>query len=94
MAEQPKPYTSSELMEMAIRPAGYRDIDVRRVLATYADPANWTQVYADQRCYWSWNGPTIVGYEFAGHALKYTADRARVGADSEASTETSPRART
>jgi hypothetical protein len=61
-----KPYTSAELMRMAI--AGVpRSPD--RALATYAEPSYWKTVIAHQRNWWAWDGPVIVGYELAQSAI-------------------------
>lgn len=62
-----KPYVSAEVMYMAAEGV---PLDPLRVLATYADPNNWKQVNADQRCYWAWDGPTITGYELAQNGVR------------------------
>jgi hypothetical protein len=66
MPEELKPYTSAELMNMAVNGI---PIDPLRVLATYADPENWGAVYGTKR-HWTWQGPVIVGYELAQHGLR------------------------
>ena len=69
-----KPYTSSELIQLATDIRGPQPLDPMRVLATYADPSNWQSVHARDdrgpRHYWSWNGPTIVGYELAARGVR------------------------
>lgn len=65
-----RPYTSGELMRAAV---DGKALDPIRVLATYAEESNWKKVYADQRCYWAWSGPTICGYELAGHGVRAAA---------------------
>ena len=69
-----KPYTSGELMRLAIAIGGPQPLDPLRVLATYANPDNWKQVIGHDergpRNYWAWAGPTIVGYELAGWGVK------------------------
>lgn len=56
------PYRPSDLITIAVKGT---PLDERRVIATYADPKNWIRVHADGRCWWSWVGPVIVGYELA-----------------------------
>lgn len=64
-----KPYTQSEILQTAL---DGKKLDPLRVVATYANPSNWKQVYggrdSDGReypCSWAWVGPVIVGYELA-----------------------------
>lgn len=57
-----KPYTSGDLVKLTL---AYKDYDPMRALATYASEDNWLHVHADQRHYWAWGGPVIVGYELA-----------------------------
>lgn len=69
------PYTSGELMRLATAVGGPRPLDPRRVLSTYADPDNWEHVDAFDANgahvhYWTWDGPTITGYELARFALR------------------------
>lgn len=66
IALEKEPYSSEDVHRDALNGVS---LDPLRVLATYADEANWRQVYADGRCYWAWDGPTITGYEFAGHGI-------------------------
>ena len=70
-----KPYTSADLIRLATDPRGVQPLDPIRVLATYANPDNWESVHAKDadgkmRHYWAWAGPTIVGYELAGHGVR------------------------
>ena len=30
---------------------------IQNALEMYANPNNWKQVHADNRCYWAWDGP-------------------------------------
>jgi hypothetical protein len=59
-----KPYTAGELITIAIT-VPIPPLDPARVIATYADPGNWTSVHQNQRHYWAWAGPVIVGYALA-----------------------------
>lgn len=62
-----KPYSSSELIKVAVENIPLNPL---RVLATYADPNNWTTEIANHKCVWVWIGPVIVGYEFAEQFLR------------------------
>lgn len=69
-----RPYTSEDLIRMAIRLGGPEPRDPVRSLATYADKSNWESVHApdkngNMRHYWAWVGPVIVGYELAESSL-------------------------
>ena len=75
-----KPYTSADLIRLATDARGVQPLDPIRVLATYADPGNWASVHAkdesgNMRHYWSWAGPTIVGYELAGRGVRDADER-------------------
>jgi hypothetical protein len=66
---EPKPYTAGELITIATT-IPLPPLDADRVIATYADPSNWTSVNHNQRHYWAWAGPVIVGYELAEWVTK------------------------
>lgn len=79
-----RPYTSAELMRMAVKTGGPEPLDPLRVLATYAEKKNWRKVNAPgddgkPRNYWAWAGPTIVGYEFGLDAIRATVANANGG---------------
>jgi aspartate-semialdehyde dehydrogenase len=44
--------------------------DSLRIIATFAKRENWTQVYQDQRCWWSWVGPVVPPYELAENLFR------------------------
>lgn len=71
-----KPISSEELFRAAIHG---EPLDADRVLATYADPRNWVQVYDGKTstrkykakaCEWAFIGPARPPYELAQWALK------------------------
>jgi hypothetical protein len=72
-----KPYYAQDLFAIALSLDPGQQLDPLRVVATYADPDAWQVIHAkdengNMRAYWSWNGPMIVGYELASHALPST----------------------
>lgn len=63
-----RPITQRDLLNLAFNRADV--LDPVRVIATFADESNWTQVYADNRCYWAMTGPACPPYELAQNAMK------------------------
>lgn len=85
-----KPYTSNDLLEVAVNG---EPIDPLRVVATYADPKNWVGVYggsdSDGNSYskvWAWRGPLIVGPELAQNAMRLQKMNAQEFAELERET--------
>lgn len=79
----PEPLRAGDLLEIAMNGSIF---PVDRVLATYADPNNWAQIYngegpsyyAAKPCEWAFIGPVRPGYELAQHALERGHDPASV----------------
>jgi hypothetical protein len=68
-----EPYTQEDLLHVALR--GER-LDPIRVAATFAKRENWTQLYQDQRCWWSWVGPVVPPFELAQNMFRQQKQRA------------------
>lgn len=70
MAEEIRtdPITQKDLLNLAFNHADV--LDPVRVIATFADRLNWTQVHDNGRCYWAMTGPTCPPYELAQQALR------------------------
>jgi len=72
-AELQSPYSTMELMHSAING---QKLNSQRVVATFGDRSNWTQVYGGTRaeggpvtgCTWGWIGPVKPPYELAENA--------------------------
>lgn len=73
--EDVRPLTASDILDMANRG---ESLPVKRVLATFADPSNWVQIYegksvseyAPKACEWAFIGPIRPPYELAQHAMQ------------------------
>jgi hypothetical protein len=65
----PTPYSGTEVLALTFRDGKF---DPARVLALYADPANWRQVGdgKDTPCQWLFTGPLLPGYALAQRALE------------------------
>lgn len=73
----PRPLTSSELLDMAIN---NQPLPLDRVLATYANEDNWRRIYHGQTapgesyracaCEWAFVGPVRPPYDLARIALQ------------------------
>jgi hypothetical protein len=71
--EDVRPLTASDILKMAN--LGER-LPVARVLATFADPSNWVQIYdgksvseyTPKACEWAFIGPVRPPYELAQNA--------------------------
>ena len=61
------PYTQADIQHVALNGGKFDPI---RILATFAKRENWTQLYQDQRCWWSWIGPVIPPFELAGYPFR------------------------
>ena len=71
----PETYDTSDMLRIALNGETFGPV---RVIATYADPSNWVQLYGGETsdgnkalpCEWAFVGPTRPGYELAQHALR------------------------
>lgn len=80
------PLSPNDILQLAL--AG-KPIPADRVLATFADPKNWIQVYRGETvqaggyemkaCEWAFIGPMRPPYELAQHALVSLADPSSPG---------------
>lgn len=69
--DKPKPITSKDIIETALR-GGI--ISISRALASYADKNNWDTINDEKGCHWVWKGPTTCAYELAELAFKYSGN--------------------
>lgn len=76
---KPVPLSAAELIAIA---NGNIKVPPERVLATYADPGNWVQLYhceaaargyEPKACEWAFVGPVRPPYELAQWAIKEMA---------------------